>query len=330
MAGNGLEFEHTEKPLIEQLTSMPGTSWRHVHGVVANEFQPKDPHQSFRSSFEESILEKILRDHLKKLNVNDDGQPWLDDDRVSQAVAALTRGTVAAGNSLLAANEAATRLLLEGTTVPGLLDSHGGRAQPVHYIDWQHPERNDFLAISQFRMNVPGTQGREYLVPDIVLFVNGIPLVVIECKKPVAADGALHAAIDQLRRDANQDGANRGSDRLFRTVQLTVATTMDDARLGTFTSRRKDYNRWNDPYPYSRNELATVLGRSGPNAAATLQPQETLTATVLYPDRLLDIVQNFVVFRDVDVADGETRRVKPALLVGKQQETDEPIVSLAE
>ena len=88
----------------------------------------------------------------------------------------------------------------------GVEGRDGGRGQTVHYIDWEHPERNDFLAINQFRVDEPGGQAHKYVVPDIVLFVNGIPLVVIECKSPYVTEPAVEA-IDQLQRYANQRSA---------------------------------------------------------------------------------------------------------------------------
>ena len=99
----------------------------------------------------------------------------------------------------------------------GVEGRDGGRGQTVHYIDWEHPERNDFLAVNQFRVDEPGGQAHKYVVPDIVLFVNGIPLVVIECKSPYVTDPGVEA-IDQLQRYANQRSHvhdNEGNERLF-------------------------------------------------------------------------------------------------------------------
>lgn len=64
--------------------------------------------------------------------------------------------------------------------VAGDSANHDGREKSVAVIDFEHPERNDFLAINQFRVDVPGE--KTFISPDIVLFVNGVPLVVVECK----------------------------------------------------------------------------------------------------------------------------------------------------
>lgn len=84
------------------------------------------------------------------------------------------------------ANQIATDLLLKGTVVEGEPQRDRGREQTVRFIDFDHLDRNDFLIINQFRTDVSG--GRTYIVPDIVLFINGIPLVVIECKSPSATE----------------------------------------------------------------------------------------------------------------------------------------------
>ncbi|WP_267244911.1 type I restriction endonuclease subunit R [Streptomyces sp. PR69] len=302
------EHRYVEAPLIAQLANSD-MGWRHVRGTTGVELQAPSMPLYVRDGYEDAVLERILRAKLVELNRRPDGTPWVDEARADQAISALTRGAVAAGGGLVAANEAATRVLLEGADVPGLEDWDGGRNQTVRFIDWQNPERNDFLAVSQFRMAIPGSQG-ETMVADVVLFVNGIPLAVIECKKPAAVGGDVFRAVDQLRRYANQTEDTilpRGSDRLFRTVQLTVATTGDKALLGTFTARRQDYVLWRDPYPLKADEVAA---RSYHPSDRLFAAQKILAAGVLHPQRLLDIVRNFVLFRDVEVAEERTARVK--------------------
>ncbi|MFE7588029.1 type I restriction endonuclease subunit R [Kitasatospora sp. NPDC057512] len=299
-----MEYLLVEEPLIEQLVSM---GWRHERGGVTGT-ELKHPGASLRSSFAEPFFERLLRRKLRELNLDVHGSEWLDEVRISQAVNTLTR---LPSSTLLEANTVSTDLLLTGTTVDGLSGWDSGRDQRVQYIDWIHPERNDFLVVSQFRMDVPGTSSQKSVVPDLVLFVNGIPLVVIECKKPVMHGGSLPQAIDQLRRYANQRGTNtlsEGSEALFRTVQLTVATTGDKAVLGTYTSHAEHYSVWRDPYPLTKADLAAQLGKH----KDALWAQEILAAGVLQPGQLLDVVKNFVVFMDVATDEGGARRVKIA------------------
>ena len=109
-----------------------------------------------------------------------------------------------AGAKLLEANRLSTDLLLGGVTVAGLEGWDGGRDQTIDYIDWDDWSANDFLAVSQFPVATPGQAPN--IRPDVTLFVNGVPLVVIEAKPPGKGSG-ITDAIDQLRRYANQRGS---------------------------------------------------------------------------------------------------------------------------
>ena len=168
------EYIQVEWPLIAQLKLM---GWQHLAGDT------EVPDFTERTSFREVLLAGRLRVKLRELNLDADGQPWLDAARVSQAVSALER---IGAPKLIEANQRATALLLAGTVVDGNPARDGGKNVTVRYIDFAHPERNDFLVINQFRVDQPGGQG--YCIPDAVLFVNGIPLAVIECKSPAATE----------------------------------------------------------------------------------------------------------------------------------------------
>ncbi len=89
------------------------------------------------------------------------------------------------------ANQQATELLLSGISVDGLPDWDGGRGQTIHYIDWDHPENNRFTAINQYKVKCPPghDSAKGHIIPDIVLLVNGIPLVVVECKSRTVPEG---------------------------------------------------------------------------------------------------------------------------------------------
>ncbi|MER7735909.1 HsdR family type I site-specific deoxyribonuclease [Streptomyces erythrochromogenes] len=309
---SGPEYKYVEAPLIAQLAH-GSMGWRHVVGIQGAELHAPGEASYVRQGTDSPLLTGILRRQIERLNRMPDGSAWVDDTRAAIAIAALSKGG-APGGGLVSANETATEALIEGVAVPGVEGWDGGRAQKVQFIDWGTPESNDFLVVSQFPMTIPGARddhGKpKKLIADLVLFVNGIPLVVIECKKLKAGQGDAHKAIQQLRRYANQkreSATPEGSEQLFRTVQLTVATTGDTALLGTFTSRPKDYVVWRDAYPLDTQQVAETTYH--PDDAFALA-QKVLVAGVLHPHRLLDIVRNFVVFKDVEVAEGHTARVK--------------------
>jgi len=188
----GWELEDVEQPFVAQLQGM---GWVHTEGSLDT------PSVTSRSSFTEVIQEGVLRERLRAINMHS-GQPWLDDERLSEAVAALTRlGTA----KLMEANQKATERLLKGITVDGLQGWDGGRGQTIQYIDWDTPENNHFCVVNQFRVDCPPgyDSGKKFIVPDLVLLVNGIPLVVVECKGPSIPE-PLVDAVDQLRRYSNQ------------------------------------------------------------------------------------------------------------------------------
>jgi type I restriction enzyme R subunit len=268
--------------------------WEHLPAQAEGAFKPEDPTKSGRDSFAEVLMQSRLRKALRDINLGPYGEPWLDDARISQALGELTRITA---TGLLEANELTTEVLIKGVTVPGLSGWDGGRDQRVHFIDWKHWQRNKFVVVSQFRVDVPGTSGLKHIAPDEVLLVNGIPLVVIECKKPSKGD-AIAAAVTQLKRYAGQSRGriSTGNPKLFHSVQLTVATSGERARLGTFTGDSEHYTPWRDPYPLTDAVIAAQLGCD----ERSITEQNRLTAVVLHPERLLQIIHDYVTFMTLD------------------------------
>lgn len=288
----GWELEDVEKPFVAQLQAL---GWAHIEGSL------DDPAVTGRSSFAEVIQEETLRQQLHALNPGPDGRPWLDDARLSEAVAAITRlGT----HKLMEANQKATELLIKGLTVEGLPGWDGGRGQTLRYIDWDTPANNRFTVINQYRVDCPPgfNSAKAFIVPDLVLLVNGIPLVVVECKSPSIPE-PLAEAVDQLRRYGNQRKAafevddNEGNEALFATNQLLVATSFDEARVGCVGAAFEHFAQWKTVVgpdgTGSEIEAAEKLGKSG------LSEQERLIAGLLSPAHLLDVVKNFLLFMQV-------------------------------
>lgn len=285
----GWELEDVEKPFVTQLL---GLGWTHVEGSL------DAPAVTGRSNFTEVIQEAMLRTQLRALNPGPDGKPWLDDARLSEALAAITRlGT----HKLIEANQKATELLIRGLTVEGLPGWDGGRGQTLRYIDWDTPANNCFTVVDQYRVDcAPGfNSAKAFIVPDLVLLVNGLPLVVVECKSPSIPE-PLPQAVDQLRRYTNQrkaafeTGDNEGSEALFATNQLLVATSFDEARVGCIGAAFEHYAQWKTVVGPDGNgseiEVAQALGKTA------LSEQERLIAGLLAPAHLLDVMKHFLLF----------------------------------
>lgn len=280
----GPEYTDVERPFIEQLK---GLGWNYIEG------SPDDPAVTHRHSFSQVILEDVLRRQLRRINRRD-GQPWLDEGRISQALHALTRVPHA---KLMEANHYATDLLLNGLAVDGVPDWDGARGQTVHYIDWATPENNQFTVINQFKVKCPPGHDtvKGHIIPDLVLFVNGIPLVVVECKARTVSE-PMSDAVDQLRRYANQRKANfevdlnEGAPALFHTNQFLVATHFDDARVGTVSAFFDHYLAWKTVEPRTEAAVAQALG------VESLTAQQRLIAGMLNKAALLDIVRHYTLF----------------------------------
>ncbi|AUG00242.1 restriction endonuclease subunit R [Pseudomonas sp. 09C 129] len=287
----GWELEDVEKPFMAQLQ---GLNWQHTEGSL------DDPAITGRSSFSEVIQCAALAERLRAINLRD-GQPWLDDQRIAEALAAITHlGT----GKLMETNQTVTELLLKGITVDGLPGWEGGRGQTIQYIDWGTPANNHFSVINQYRVDCPPgyNSGKKFIVPDLVLLVNGIPLVVVECKSPSIPE-PLAEAVDQLRRYSNQRKTafeveeNEGNETLFASVQLLIASSYDEARVGCIGAGFAHFSQWKTVVGPDGNgseqALAEQLGK------AKLSEQERLVAGMLTPAHLLDLTRHFMLFMQV-------------------------------
>ena len=332
------EYDLVERPFCRQLEQM---DWEWIEGDL------DAPEPTGRKSFREVILADRLSAALARINLRD-GSPWLDETRIAKAIQDLER---APGHRLMEINQAATELLLKGTVVDGPADWNHGRPQPVRFIDFDCPQNNDFLVINQFKVELGS--GRGHVIPDAVLFINGIPLVVAEFKSPGIED-PINEAINQLLRYSNQRRElfstrytdNEGVEKLFHTNQLLIASDFFEARAATIGAPPEAYMEWVDTSPVPMTTVTESWGLMSPadgfkdaaqalltvgaehservgtplffrktkqrpealrsNTGVTLQSQQILTAGMLRPAHLLDMVRNFIVFQQVD---GKTRKI---------------------
>lgn len=224
------------------------------------------------------LLKGRLAAALHKLNLRN-GQPWLHDTRIARAIRDLEQ---AAGHRLMEINQSATELLLKGTVADGLPDWEQGRPQPVKFIDFENWANNDFLVINQFKVEL--TSGRGHVIPDAVLFVNGIPLVVAEFKIP-GIESPLQEAINQLLRYSNQRREvfptlyteNEGVERLFHANQLLIASNFFEARAATIGAPPEAYLEWADTSPVPMSTVAEELGVLSSSSEQSEAEQELTT-----------------------------------------------------
>ena len=281
------ERNHVEKPLLDQLK---GLGWE-----IRDLDSKQQPSDSYRQSFTDVVMYPILHEQLKVIN------PWLADDQVEEVVKQLTASFP--GSGLIQSNKHVFTLLFENTSVSENRVT-GEKSPTVRFVDFTHRDNNRFIAVCQFKVRILGTE--YHIIPDIVLFLNGLPVVVIECKSPKVKD-AIPEAIDQMLRYSEQRGAKgEGSAPLFYYNQIVIATCRQQAKFGTITTHSEKYFfRWADPYPRSVDDLEH--GESGPN------DQQRLVAGMLDRDNLLDLIRTFTLFGTNDK--GETIKI-----VGRYQQ----------
>lgn len=283
------ERNHVEKPLMDQLA---GLGWE-----VLDLDSKQPPAASFRDSFTEVVMLPVLCDQLLVIN------PWLEPDQVEEVVKLLTASFPT--NNLIENNHHLLDLLLENTSVSENRQT-GEKSPTVRFMDFDKAplENNRFIAVCQFKVRILGTE--HHIIPDIVLFVNGLPLVVIECKSPKVKE-PIPEAIDQMLRYSEQRGAKgEGSAPLFFYNQFIIATCRQQAKFGSITTHsEKHFYRWADPFPRTVDELDHGVG--------TANDQQRLVAGMCDRNNLLEIVRNFTLFSTNDK--GETIKI-----VGRYQQ----------
>jgi type I restriction enzyme R subunit len=284
------EYLHVEKPFLDQLVQL---SWTVIdHGVGAI---PSDPAVSLRTSFREWLLPEVFREAVRSINRTESGAAWLTDRQLDELRDQILRQP---NRTLLEANEAIQALLFKAQVDNN--EVTGEQDPVVKLIDFASPANNHFHAINQFRIDTPGCV-KQFIIPDIVLFVNGIPLAVVECKLggPTCAN-PMHEAFVQLQRYRNgreatrEVGLREGEPRLFHTNLLLIRSSGAEADFGTLTSGEEHYYAWKTLWP------------EGDDNPDVINPQQRLIRGMLNKDNLLRILRTCSVFMDTDAG----RRIK--------------------
>lgn len=280
------EYLHVEKPFLDQLLSL---GWEVTDQGAA--MIPCDPQKSLRTHFREWILPDVFRESIRKINVTEDERTWLTEAQLDDVRQQLLRQP---NRALLEANESVQGLLFKAQVDRNTLT--GEQDPVVKLIDFAHPERNRFTAINQFRINTPGAV-KQCIIPDIVLFVNGIPLAVVECKIGSATcANPMHEAFVQLQRyrndrvDTAAAGLREGEPRLFHSNLLLIRTCGEKADYGTITSGEENFFVWKDIWPERLRDYAPPLGVE--------REQEKLIQGLLSKENLLTVLRTCSVFHE--------------------------------
>lgn len=268
------ERNHVELPLLEQLR---GLGWN-----IIDLERGQTPGETGRQNFTEVILPKVLESQIQVIN------PWLEADQVEDVTKQVTASFPS--TNLLTNNKHLLELLLGNISVSENR-STGEQSPTVRIIDFKDSSKNDYTAVCQFKVRILGTE--RHIIPDITLFLNGLPVGLIECKSPLVND-ALPSAIDQMMRYSEQRNAKgEGSPPLFYYNQILIATCRHECKFGTITTHEeKHFYRWADPYPKTVNDLD--------HGSGTPNDQQRLVAGMLAHRNLLDLIQTFTLFSTND------------------------------
>ncbi|RMH14943.1 MAG: type I restriction endonuclease subunit R, partial [Gammaproteobacteria bacterium] len=222
-----------------------------------------------RTRYEEPVLIKRLQDTLSLINPN------LPSSVIEDAIKQIQRVD---SPNLLVNNRNFHRMLIEG--IPIEYRSGGrNRTALVKVIDFDNPEGNEFVAINQYTV-VEGVGGTRYTHrPDIVLFINGIPIVVIELKNPADENTTVKKAYYQLQTYKDHIPS------LFRTNELLVISDGYEAKCGSLSANWERFMPWR-----------TIEGDF--EAESSSLQMEVLFRGVLDHERLLDYIRYFITFED--------------------------------
>ncbi|MCL4506483.1 MAG: type I restriction endonuclease subunit R [Chloroflexi bacterium] len=235
-----------------------------VYGPTIEPDQPAAERQDFR----EVVLAQRLQDALARLN------PHLPAATLEEA---CRKVIVAQSPSLAASNRAFHRMLVDG--VPVEYRAADGRivGALARLVDFDHPDANDWLAVNQFTVIENHFTRR----PDIVVFVNGLPLGAIELKNAGDANATIWSAFNQLQTYKQQVPA------LFAFNEALVISDGLQARIGTLTADRERFMPWR-----------TIAGEQDGFRYQPITELEVLLRGVFDKRRLLDLLRYFVVYED--------------------------------
>jgi Type I site-specific restriction-modification system, R (restriction) subunit and related helicases len=262
----GNEEKLIELPTIEYLQKNLG--YEFVNG------EKLSPEFRKRNSYEDVILDKRLEKALYRLN------PWIKEAEVCKAIWYM-KCKEEKEEPLINRNHKIHDVLVNSDFIIKQVDNNGvSKQRNVCFIDWNNIDNNDFLVTNKFK--VEGI--KECIIADIVIFINGIPVVVLEYKKELIKDEdkrsleqEVYSKITQYENDVEQ---------LFYTNFFTAVLTENNNYIGTINSTNSQYFKWNDCYPLEKEELEQL--EEYPNRLAL--------HGIFSKKNVLNIMKNFIVF----------------------------------
>ena len=270
------EYLKSELPAIKQLKAM------------GYDYKSQSDLNKKRRDYREVLLYDRLEAAIRKHN------PEFDEDGVYEALSEMDESKLPYSLDIMDTNEKTRAKLVGLSRSGGGLEpitvtqnfGHGNVEKTVRLFDFDNPENNDFLVTNQFQLH--GL--KQPIFPDIVVFVNGIPLVVIECKSPYIKDPINEAVEKNFQRYQSR---GEGYERLMFFNHFLVATCGTLARHGTIGASVNHYAKWSEAYPLTEEvEKKMTEGRRP-------QEQEILIAGMLSKSHIMDLLKNYVIYETI-------------------------------
>ncbi|NIA18539.1 MAG: HsdR family type I site-specific deoxyribonuclease [Simkaniaceae bacterium] len=233
-----------------------------LHGP---DIAPGEPAEE-RSDYSDAILHGRLRTAVARIN------PHIPGDALDDALKKLRS---ISSPSLGLENRDFHHLLVNGIEVEVRQEDGSIRGEPVNLFDFVNPQNNDWVAVNQFTM-IEDNHNRR---PDVVMFINGLPIAVIELKNPADEDATIWSAFNQLQTYKARIPS------LFSTNELLIISDGLESRIGSLTSNREWFMPWK-----------TIDGES--KAPKNMLSLEVLTQGIFEKSRLLDYIKHFITFTD--------------------------------
>ena len=235
------------------------------YNVIGGPDMPPGP-QSLRKTHEDVTLPSVVRGAFARIN------PGLPEEALADAFRKLTR---LEGATLEARNRAFHRMIVDGVTVEYRNDQGKIRGAQIRVIDFDAPANNDWLAVNQFTV----VENRHTRRPDIVVFINGLPLGLIELKNAADENATIWTALQQLQTYKAELPS------LFACNAVLAVSDGLEARIGTLTAGREWFKPWKT---IGGEELAPVF----------YTELQVLIQGVFEKERFLSLIRDFIVFED--------------------------------
>ncbi|GAB2769630.1 type I restriction endonuclease subunit R [Salinimicrobium soli] len=249
---NSPEYLQSELPALDLFQKM---GYEYYNAAVQDE----------RDDITDTVLKSRLRLAIKRLN------PWINESNLEKV---FNRVTSITGTSVMEINQEIWEIIRGGTITVKQRIGDTEEFHPIHFVDYQNPSKNEFLVINQIKYHGK----HQHSVPDIMVYLNGMPIAVIECKSPTAQNAWDKAFYDLKYYQEN-------SEKLFHFNQICVGLWKDGGRYGAIGSPQQFYSVYR---PHKEDDLTFL----GPNPTA----QDILLYSIFRKERILDIIRHFVIF----------------------------------